>query len=135
MRAAGLLEAARALEKGGGAMVPRARQAARTAAVRRSGGAPLVCTVIERARAFAAADASGSAAVHCCGVDGDRPTLVYVAAGDAAYVALRNRVDLDPVVARLRCAGLALVDGITTGLCPHALGDRFPAARRHTPPT
>jgi hypothetical protein len=84
MRAAGLLEEARALEKGGGAMVPRARQAARTAAARRSGGTPLVCTVIERARAYAAVDASGSAAVHCCGVEGDRPTLAYVAARDAA---------------------------------------------------
>jgi hypothetical protein len=129
MRAAGLLEEARALEKGGGAMVPRARQAARTAAMRRSGGAPMVCTVIERARAFAAVDASGSAVVTCCGVEGDRPSLAYVAARDAAYVALRDRVDLDLVVARLRCAGLALVDGITTGLCPH---DRFPGGEiRH----
>jgi hypothetical protein len=135
MRAAGLLEEARALEKGGGAMVPRARQAARTAAVRRSGGAPLVCTVIERARAFAAVDASGSAVVTCCGVEGDRPSLAYVAARDAAYVALRDRVDLDRVVARLRCAGLVLVDGITTGLCPHALPDRFLAVTRHTPRT
>jgi hypothetical protein len=64
--------------------------------------------------------------VTCCGFEGDRPSLAYVAARDAAYVALRDRVDLDRVVARLRCAGLALVDGITTGLCPHALGDRFP---------
>jgi hypothetical protein len=76
----------------------------------------MVCTVIERARAFAAVDASGSAVVTCCGVEGDRPTLAYVAARDAAYVALRDGVDLDRVVARLRCAGLALVDGITTGL-------------------
>ncbi|MEA2617028.1 MAG: hypothetical protein QOE72_2811 [Chloroflexota bacterium] len=125
MRAAGLLEEARALEKEGGVMVPRARLAAREAAMRRTGGAPLVCTVIERARAYAAVDASGSAAVHCCGVEGDQPTLAYVAARDAAYVALRDRVDLDRVVARLRCAGLALVDGITTGLCPHSLPDRF----------
>jgi hypothetical protein len=135
MRAAGLLEEARVLEKGGGAMVPRARLAMREAAMRRTGGAPLVCTVIERARAFAAVDASGSAVVTCCGVEGDRPSLAYVAARDAAYVALRDRVDLDRVVARLRCAGLALVDGITTGLCPHALPDRFLAVTRHTPRT
>jgi hypothetical protein len=135
MRAAGLLEEARALERGGAAMVPRARQAARTAAVRRSGGAPLVCTVIERARAYAAVDASGSAVVTCCGVEGDRPSLAYIAARDAAYVALRDRVDLDRVVARLRCAGLALVDGSATGLCPHAHRNRFPAATRHTPRT
>jgi hypothetical protein len=115
MRAAGLLEEARALEDGGGISVPRARQAAREAAVRRTGGVPLVCTVIERGRAFAAVDASGSAAIHCCGVEGDQPTLAYVAARDAAYVALRDRVDLDRVVARLRSAGLALVDSITTG--------------------
>jgi len=125
MRAAGLREEARALEKGGDAMVPRARLAAREAAMRRSGGAPPACTVIERARAVAAVDASGSAAVTCCGVEGDRPALAYLAARDAAYVALRDRVDLDRVVARLRCAGLALVDGITTGLCPHAIPDRF----------
>jgi hypothetical protein len=135
MRAAGLLEEARALERSGGAMVPRARQAARTAAVRRSGGTPLVCTVIERARASTAVDASGSAVVTCCGVEGDRPSLAYVAARDAAYVALRDRVDLDRVVARLRCAGLALVDGSSTGLCPHAHRNRFPAATRHTPRT
>jgi hypothetical protein len=85
-----------------------------------------VCTVIERAGAFAAVDASGSAAVTCCGVEGDRPRLAYLAARDAAYVALRDRVDLDRVVARLRCSGLALVDGITTGLCAHALHDRLP---------
>src|ERR1700730_10602114 len=78
MRAAGLLAEARALEKDGGARVRPARQAARTAAVRRSGGAPLVCTVIERARAFAAVDASGSAVVTCCGVEGDLPNLAYV---------------------------------------------------------
>jgi hypothetical protein len=113
MRAAGLVEEARALEKGGGISVPRARQVAREAAVRRTGGVPLVCTVIERGRAFAAVDASGSAAVHCCGVEGAQPTLVYVAARDAAYVALRDRVDLDRVVARLRFSALALVGGIT----------------------
>jgi hypothetical protein len=113
MRAAGLLEEARALEKGGGISVPRARQAAREAAMRRTGGVPLVCTVIERARAFAAVDASGSAAVHCCGVEGDQPTLVYVAARDAAYVALRDRVDLDQVVGRLSFSALALAGGIT----------------------
>ena len=123
MRAAGLPEEARALQKGGGSMVPRARLAAREVAMRRTGGAPLVCTVIERAGAVAAVDASGSAAVTCCGVEGDRP---HLAARDAAYVALRDRVDLDRVVARLRCSGLALVDGITTGLCPHALHDRLP---------
>jgi hypothetical protein len=126
MRAAGLPEEARALQKGGGSMVPRARLAAREAAMRRTGGAPLVCTVIERAGAFAAVDTSGSAAVTCCGVEGDRPRLAYLAARDAAYVALRDRVDLDRVVARLRCSGVALVDGITTGLCPHALHDRLP---------
>jgi hypothetical protein len=123
MRAAGLLEEARALEKSQGAMVPRARRAAREAAMRRTGGAPLVCTVIERARAFAAVDASGSAAVHCCGVEGDLPTLVYVAARDAAYVALRDRVDLDRVVARLRCSALALLDGITMEQVPDAPPD------------
>jgi hypothetical protein len=106
--------------------VPRARQAAREAAIRRTGGAPLVCTVIERARAFAAVDASGSAAVHFCGAEGDLPILVYVAARDAGYVALRNRVDLDRVVARLRCSALALVNGITTSTGPNALADRFP---------
>jgi hypothetical protein len=111
MRAAGLLEEAGAVERGGGSMVPRARLAARNAAMQRSSGAPLVCTVVERARAFAAVDASGSAALTCCGVEGDQPGLAYVAARDAAYVALRDRVDLDPVVARLRCAALALVDG------------------------
>jgi hypothetical protein len=120
MRAAGLLKEARALERGGGIMVSRARQAAREAARRRSGGTPLVCTVIERARAFAAVDASGSAAVHCCGVEGDQPTLVYVTARDAAYVALRDRVDLDRVVARLRRSALALVGGITTSQVPDA---------------
>jgi hypothetical protein len=126
MRAAGLLKEARALERGGGIIVPRARQAAREAARRRSGGIPLVCTVIERARASAAVDASGSAAVHCCGVEGDQPTLVYLAARDAAYVALRDRVDLDRVVARLRQSALALVGGITTSQvhdAPHPGGD------------
>jgi hypothetical protein len=123
MRAAGLLEETRALEKGGGGMVPRARQAAREAAMRRTGGAPLVCTVIERARAFAAVEASGSAAVTCCGVEGDQPGLVYVAARDAAYVALRDRVDLDRVVARLRCSALALIDGTTMGQVPEAPPD------------
>jgi hypothetical protein len=113
MRAAGLLKEAGALERGGGIMVPRARQAAREAATRRTAGTPLVCTVIERARAFAAVDASGSAAVHCCGIEGDQPTLVYVAARDAAYVALRDRVDLDQVVGRLSFSALALVGGIT----------------------
>src|ERR1700730_8296094 len=107
-------------ERSRGAMVPRARQPAREAAMRRTGGAPLVCTVIERARAFAAVDASGSAAVHFCGVEGDLPILVYVAARDAGYVALRDRVDLDRVVARLRCSALALVGGITTGQVPDA---------------
>jgi hypothetical protein len=120
MRAAGLLEEARALEKGGDGMVPRVRQAAREAAMRRTGGTPLVCTVIERARAFAAVEASGSAAVTCCEVEGDQPGLAYVAARDAAYVALRDRVDLDWVVARLRCSALALVDGITMGQVPDA---------------
>jgi hypothetical protein len=126
MRAAGLLEEARALERGGGIMVPRARQAAREAATRRTAGIPLVCTVIERARAYAAVDASGSAAVHCCEVEGDQPTLVYVTARDAAYVALRDRVDLDRVVARLRESALALVGGITTSQvhdAPHPGGD------------
>jgi hypothetical protein len=126
MRAAGLLEEARALERGGGIMVPRARQAAREAATRRTAGTPLVCTVIERARAYAAVDASGSTAVHCCGVEGDQPTLVYVTARDAAYVGLRDRVDLDRVVARLRRSALALVGGITTSQvhdAPHPGGD------------
>jgi hypothetical protein len=118
MRAAGLLEEARALEKGGGSMVPRARQAAGVAAMRRTGGAPVLCTVIERARAFAAVEASGSAAVTCCGVEGDQPGLAYLAARDAAHVALRDHVDLNRVVARLRCSALALVNGITMGQAP-----------------
>jgi hypothetical protein len=121
MRAAGLLEEARAVETGGGAMVPNARQAAREAAVRRTRGVPLVCTVVERARAFAAVDASGSAAVNCCGGEGDQPRLAYVAARDAAYVALRDGVDLDRVVARLSTAALALVDGTASGRVPDAL--------------
>jgi hypothetical protein len=120
MRAAGLLEEARAVEKGGGAMVPRARQAAGEAAVRRTGGVPLVCTVVERARAFAAVDASGSAAVNCCGGEGDQPSLAYVAARDAAYVALRDGVDLDRVDPRLSSAALALVDGTARGPVPAA---------------
>ena len=103
--------------------------------MRRTGGAPLVCTVIERARAFAAVDASGSAAVHCCGVEGDQPTLVYVAARDAAYVALRDRVDLDQVVARLRSSALALVGGITTAQFRTLLTTPRAAALRHMPPT
>jgi hypothetical protein len=109
MRAAGLPEEARALEKGGGSMVPRARQAAREAAMHRTGGAPVLCTVIERARAFAAVEASGSAAITCCGVEGDQPVLACFAARDAAHAALQDRVDLDRVVARLRCSALALV--------------------------
>jgi hypothetical protein len=56
----------------------------------------------------------------CCGAPGDQPSLAYVAARDAAYVALRDRVDLDRVVVRLRCAALALVDGATTGDIPDA---------------
>ncbi|MEA2614240.1 MAG: transcription elongation factor GreA [Chloroflexota bacterium] len=121
MRAAGLLEEARAVEQGGGAMVPRARQAAREAAMRRTRGVPLVCTVVERARAFAAVDASGSTAINCCGGEGGQPGLAYVAARDAAYVALRDRVDLDRVVARLSSAALALVDGTASGPVPDAL--------------
>jgi hypothetical protein len=137
MRAAGLLEEARALEKGGGSMVPRARQAAGVAAMRRTGGAPVLCTVIERARAFAAVEASGSAAVTCSGVEGDQPGLAHVAARDAAYVALVDRVDLDRVVARLRCSALALVGDITTGQVPDAppeslLGGDTPCARWET---
>jgi hypothetical protein len=120
MRAAGLCEEARAIEKNGATMIAAARQAAREAAIRRSSGVPLVCTVLERARAFAAVDASGSAAITCCGVPGDQPILAYVAARDAAYVALRDRVDLDRVVARLQCAALALVDGTTMGDVPDA---------------
>ncbi len=118
MRAAGLVEEARGLEKRGGSIVPRAREAAREAANRRTCGAPLECTVIERARAFAFVEASGSAAVTCCGVEGDQPSLAYVAARDAAYVALRDRVNLDRVVDRLRRSALALVGGITPGEVP-----------------
>jgi hypothetical protein len=126
MRAAGLCEEARAIEKIAGAMIAPARQAAREAAIRRSNGVPLVCTVLERARAFAAVDASGSAAITCCRVAGDQPSLAYVAARDAAYVALRDRVDLDGVVVRLRCAALALVDGTTTGNVPDARRTSMP---------
>jgi hypothetical protein len=86
--------------------------------MRRTGGAPVLCTVIERARAFAAVEASGSAAVTCCGVEGDQPGLAYLAARDAAHVALRDRVDLNRVVARLRCSALALVNGTTMGQAP-----------------
>jgi hypothetical protein len=137
MRAAGLLKEARALEKGGGGMIPRARQAAREAAMGRTGGAPVLCTVIERARAFAAVEASGSAAVTCSGVEGDQPGLAHVAARDAAYVALQDSVDLDRVVARLRCSALALVGDITTGQVPDAppeslLGGDTPCARWET---
>lgn len=115
LRAARMPEQARAVERGGGAVLPRVRQAAREAAMHReSGTASAVCTALDRVRAYAAVDSSGGPAVTCCGVRGDQMSLALSTARDAAYVALQDGADVGRVVARARCAALALVDGITT---------------------
>ncbi|MDB5064589.1 MAG: greA [Chloroflexi bacterium] len=113
MRAAGLLAEARAVEGGDDAALRRARWAAREAAMCRAGGAALVSFVLVRAQACAAVDASGAAAVTCSGVEGHQACLALAAARDAAHAALTDGADIGRVVARLRRAALALVDGMS----------------------
>jgi transcription elongation factor GreA len=109
MRAAGLLDAARAVESGDDAALVRARWAAREAVTRRAGSAAPVSFVLGRARACAAVDASGAAAVTCSGAEGRQACVALAAARDAAHAALTDGTDIGRVVARLRRAALALV--------------------------
>jgi hypothetical protein len=130
MRAAGLLAEARAVERGDDAALRRARWTAREAAMRRSGSAAFASFVLGRARACAAVDASGAAAVTCAGAEGDQACLVLAAARDAAHAALTDGVDIGRVVARLRWAALALADDMSAEASSNgeAGGDR--AGRR-----
>ncbi len=120
MRAAGLGDEARAVERSPDTMLATARRAAGQVAKRRTSGLNPVSTVITRARAFAAVEASGAAAVTCSGVE-DRQAHQALAAGrDAAHAALQDGVDIDRVVTRLRRAALALVDGLACEESPDA---------------
>ncbi len=125
LRAAGLPDEARAIERGDDDALGRARRSAREVAMRRAGSAALVSVVLGRARACAAVDAAGAAAVTCVGVDGDQACLALATARDAAHAALMDGVDIGRVVARLRRAALALVDDMSAGEVsdPEASGD------------
>lgn len=70
MRAAGLRNEARAVQTDASTMLPRAQQAAEDAAWHRTCSMASVSSVIARACAIAAVEASGAAAVTCCGVEG-----------------------------------------------------------------
>ena len=111
LRAAGLSKEARALERGGSALLPQVRHVTRRAALRRAGDAPSACTVLDRIRAYAAVEASGAAAVACAEAADDQAALALATVRDAACLALRNGADLGRVVARSRHAVLELVDG------------------------
>jgi|HubBroStandDraft_6_1064221.scaffolds.fasta_scaffold58356_3 hypothetical protein len=122
MRAAGLPEQARAVERGADTMLPPARRAAGEAARQRTSGVNPVSTAITRARAFAVVEASGAAAVTCSGAADSQAHQALAAGRDAAHAALQSGIDIDQVVTRLRRAALALVDGLACDGSPD--GDR-----------
>jgi hypothetical protein len=122
MRAAGLPEEARAVGRGADTMLPAARRAAGEVARQGTSVVSQVSTVITRARAFAAVEASGVAAVMCSGVEDSQAHQALAAGRDAAHAALQGGIDIDRVATRLRCAALALVDGLACERGPD--GDR-----------
>jgi hypothetical protein len=135
MRAAELPEEARAVERCTVTMLPRARRAAEAAVRRRTSGVSPVSTVIARARAFAAVEASGAAALTCSGVEGGQARQALAAARDAAHAALQGGVHIDRVVTRLRHGALALVDDLASGRTPDPTPDQghHHAQRRGAP--